>query len=209
MNRKDLLNEQKLEEIGRMFLEAVDINPDREGLKETPKRFAKYWVELLEGQKYTNAEIAKMYDKCFMLPQAEGEQAADEAGQTSLKRDLVVEKDIRIFSHCEHHIALMYDMSVAVAYIPRDRIIGLSKIARIAQMVGKRLQLQERIGSDINEIMRTILHTKDVAVVITGKHACMTARGIKSEQALTITSSLSGVFQTDAKLRQEMLSLVK
>lgn len=204
MDKKDLLNEKKLEEIGRMFLEVVDENPDREGLKDTPKRFAKYWVELLEGQKYTNRQIAEMFDKCFTLPAIDEQEAG-----SSLKRDLVVEKDIHIFSHCEHHIALMYDMSVAVAYIPKDRIIGLSKIARIAQMVGKRLQLQERIGSDINEIMRTILHTKDVAVVITGKHACMTARGIKSEQATTITSSLSGVFQTDAKLRQEMLSLVR
>ena len=85
--------------------------------------------------------------------------------------------------------------SVAVAYIPNDRIIGLSKIARIAEMVGKRLQLQERIGSDINEIMQMILHTKNVAVVIEGKHGCMTARGIKAREAVTKTSSLSGVFQ--------------
>lgn len=199
MNKK-LLNQEKLEEIGRMFLEAVDENPDREGLKETPKRFAKYWMELLEGQKYTNKEIAKMFDKCFSLN--------NEEECVTLKRDLVVESNIHIFSHCEHHLALMYDMKVAVAYIPNDRIIGLSKIARIAEMVGKRLQLQERIGSDINEIMQIILHTKNVAVVIEGKHGCMTARGIKAREAVTKTSSLSGVFQTDSKLRQEMLSLI-
>ena len=200
MNKK-LLNEKRLQEIGKLFLQAVDENPDREGLKETPKRFAKYWIELLEGQKYTNKEIAKMFDKCFTLNEEDCES-------NMLKRDLVVESNIHIFSHCEHHLALMYDMSVAVAYIPNDRIIGLSKIARIAEMVGKRLQLQERIGSDINEIMQLVLHTKNVAVVISGKHACMTARGIKSREAVTKTSSLSGVFQTDAKLRQEMLSLI-
>ena len=200
MNKK-ILDSKKLEEIGRMFLEVVDSNPDRPGLKDTPKRFAKYWMELLEGQKYTNKEIAKMFDKCFSLNEEDCEN-------DTLKRDLVVESNIHIFSHCEHHLALMYDMKVAVAYIPNDRIIGLSKIARIAEMVGKRLQLQERIGSDINEIMQMILHTKNVAVVIEGKHGCMTARGIKAREAVTKTSSLSGVFQTDSKLRQEMLTLI-
>ena len=202
-DRKELLNREELEHIGRLFLEAVDPNPDREGLVETPKRFAKYWIELLEGQKYTNDEIADMFDKCFDLDDE------SESNSTGLNRDLVVEKDIPIFSHCEHHIALMYDMKVAIAYIPKNKVIGLSKMARISELVGKRLQLQEKIGADINEIMRKILGTDDVAVIIEGKHGCMTARGAKSREAVTRTASLKGLFESDASLRSELYSLLK
>lgn len=208
MERKDLLNREELEKVARRFLEIVDPNPEREGLKETPKRVAKYWIELLEGQKYTNEEIAKMYDKCFNLENIDDETDM-EVGENNLGQDLVVEKDIPIFSHCEHHLALMYDMKVAIAYIPNKKVIGLSKMGRIAEMVGKRLQLQEKIGSDINEIMRLILNTEDVAVVIEGKHACMTARGIKSREAVTRTACLNGRFKTNASLRNELYSLLK
>lgn len=200
---KTLLNRDELEKIGRLFLEAVDPNPDREGLVETPKRFAKYWIELLEGQKYTNDEIADMYDKCFDLDDNETRHTS-----TGINRDLVIEKDIPIFSHCEHHIALMYDMKVTIAYIPKDKVIGLSKMGRIAELVGKRLQLQEKIGADINYIMRKILKTDDVAVIIEGKHACMTARGVKSREAVTRTASLEGDFKTDSMLRNELYSLI-
>lgn len=189
-----MLDKTKIEKCIKELLKEFDPEPDRAGLIETPKRVAKYWIELLEGAKYTNEEIAKMYDKCF------------EEIQTG---DLVVEKDISIFSHCEHHLALMYDMKVAVAYIPNKKVIGLSKMARIAEMVGKRLQLQERIGSDIAEILKMILETEDVAVVITGKHACMTARGVKNKDAVTRTASLGGRFKTDSSLRNELYQLLK
>ncbi len=204
-DRKDLLQREELEKIGRAFLEAVDPDPNRPGLIETPKRFAKYWMELLEGQKYTNDEIAEMYDKCFDLDEGDVDLSK---GETGLKRDLVIEKDIPIFSHCEHHIALMYDMKVTIAYIPNKRVIGLSKMGRISEMVGKRLQLQEKIGADINYIMRKILGTEDVAVVIEGKHGCMTARGVKSREAVTRTASLEGEFKTDATLRNELYALL-
>lgn len=203
MNR-DLLNREELEKVGRRFLELVDPNPDRDGLKETPKRFAKYWIELLEGQLYTNEEIATMFDKCFDLD--ENDNVVD---NETLKQDLVVESGITIFSHCEHHLALMYDMDVTIAYIPNKKVIGLSKMARIAEMVGKRLQLQEKIGNDIADIMKKILGTEDVAVLIKGKHGCMTARGAKAREAITRTSSLGGRFITNSDLRMEMLSLLK
>lgn len=193
MNDK-LLDLNKLENIAKQFLEVVDENPNREGLKDTPRRVAKYWAELLEGQKYTNDEIAKMFDKCFCDVDT---------------NDLVIEKDITIFSHCEHHLALMYDMKVAIAYIPNGKVIGLSKMARISEMVGKRLQLQEKIGTDIAYIMRKILGTDDVAVVIEGKHACMTARGAKSREANTRTAALSGRFEAEPSLRSELYSLLK
>ncbi len=165
-------------------------------------------MELLEGQKYTNDEIADMYDKCFDLDDDDETDVDLSQNDTGLKRDLVIEKDIPIFSHCEHHIALMYDMKVTIAYIPNKRVIGLSKMGRIAEMVGKRLQLQEKIGADINYIMRKILGTNDVAVVIEGKHGCMTARGVKSREAITRTASLEGDFKKDSALRNELYSLL-
>lgn len=201
---KKILDRETLERIAREFLEAVDPNPDRPGLIDTPKRMAKYWMELLEGQKYTNKEIAKMYNKCFDM-----DETSETVLGTKLGRDLVVEANIPIFSHCEHHGALMYDMKVSIAYIPRNKVIGLSKMARIAEMVGKRLQLQERIGSDIAQIMQIILETDDVAVFISGKHGCMTARGAKSREAITRTSCLRGIFLTEHSLREEAVSLIK
>lgn len=146
--------------------------------------------EVFEGMLYTNDEIANMFNKCF------------EDTETG---DLVIVKDIPIFSYCEHHLALMYDMTVSVGYIPKGKVIGLSKIARVADMVGKRLQLQERIGSDIREILSKILDTEDVAVVIEGRHSCMTARGIK-KPSITQSNSLGGEFRTNGDLRSEFYS---
>lgn len=194
MNKK-FTDEQKkeIEHCVKKLLVALGEDVERPGLIETPHRVMKYWVELLEGSLYTNDEIADMFDKCF------------EAEESS---DLVLEKDIEIFSHCEHHLALMYDMKVHIAYIPNGKVIGLSKMARIADMVSKRLQLQERIGSDINYVMRKILGTEDVAVIIEGKHGCMTARGVKSRNALTRTACLEGKFKELPELRNELYSLL-
>ena len=197
MDKKETIRNFDIEAVENAIfnlLSAFGVDMNREGLRETPHRAAKYWRELLEGELYTNDQIADMYNKCF------------EDVKTS---DLVIEKDIEIFSHCEHHLALMYDMKVSIAYIPNGKVIGLSKMARIAEMVGKRLQLQERIGTDINYIMRKILGTDDVAVIIEGKHGCMTARGVKARTAVTRTACLHGRFETNASLRNEMYSLLK
>lgn len=210
MEKRYFTDEQKaqMEKCFRDFLSIVD-NPDRPGLVETPKRVVKYWTELLEGQLYTNKEIAEMYDKCFDLDEDTDENDSEVSEKTGIKRDLVIETNIPIFSHCEHHLALMYDMNVTIAYIPKSKVIGLSKMGRIAEMVGKRLQLQEKIGEDINEIMRLILGTDDVAVVIEGKHGCMTARGVKAREAVTRTACLRGEFYTDPSLRSELYNLIK
>ena len=206
---KKLLNQKKLERVAAQFLKLVDPNPEREGLKETPKRVAKYWLELLEGQLYTNDEIAEMYDKCFDLDESHGDENDEVISESNrLKRDMVVEDNIHVYSHCEHHLALM-SLDVVIAYIPENKVIGLSKMGRISEMVAKRLQLQERIGSDIAEIMMKILGTEHVAVLIRGKHGCMTARGVKSREAWTKTSCLNGVFRTDPQVRMELLSLVR
>jgi GTP cyclohydrolase I len=187
MPEKKKINKKLIEKSVRNILIALGDNPDREGLLETPKRVAKMYEEVFEGMLYTNDEIAEMFDKCF---------------EDTTMGDLVIEDDIPIFSYCEHHMALMYDVHVSVAYIPNGRVIGLSKIARIADMVGKRLQLQERIGSDIMEILQKILKTDNVAVVIKGRHSCMAARGIK-KPSITRTCALGGEFRNSPELRQE------
>ena len=188
------IDKNKIEELTREFLIALGDDPDREGLKKTPSRVARMCDELFEGMTYSNHEIAEMFNTCF------------EDVKTG---DLVVESNIPIHSFCEHHLMLMYDMSVAIGYIPNGKVIGLSKLARISDMVGKRLQLQERIGSDIADILHEILNTNDIIVVIQGKHGCMTARGIKSREAITRTATLRGRFESDSDLRSEFYSLIK
>lgn len=178
----------------REILIALGDNPDREGLKETPNRVAKMYEEVFEGMKYTNDEIVALYNKTF--------EESDSWG------DFVVVRDIPIFSYCEHHLALMYNMKVTVIYRPIHKVIGLSKIARIAEMVGKRLQLQERIGEDIAEIIEKITESKDIGVFIQGEHSCMTARGVKKPGTVTRTTTFKGQFKQDSLLRQEALLLM-
>lgn len=176
------------------IIEALGDDPTREGLVDTPTRVAKMYEEIFEGMNYTNDEIAAMFDKTF---------ESDMDFETDSK-DMVIVKDIDIFSYCEHHLALMYDMKVTVAYIPNGKVIGLSKIARICDMVSKRLQLQERIGTDIAYIMEKITGSKDVAVLIEGCHSCMSARGIKKTAAKTYTTTLRGLFKEDLSLQMRL-----
>ncbi len=177
----------------RELIIALNDDPDRPGLVETPDRVARMFEEVYEGMCYTNEEIAEMFNKTF---------------EEVVTDDMVIISDIPVFSHCEHHMALMYDMKVHVAYLPKGRVIGLSKVGRIADMVAKRLQLQERIGQDIADILEIVLQTEDVAVVIEGKHACMTSRGVKKD-SVTTTSTLRGLFRENGMLRAEMLNLIK
>lgn len=187
------IDSDKIQQAVVMLLEALGDDPEREGLKETPKRVAKMYQEVFEGMRYTNDEIAEMFDKCF---------------EDTTTGDLVVIDNIPIFSYCEHHLALMYDMTVSVGYIPKGRVIGLSKVARIADMCAKRLQLQERIGTDIYEILQKILKTEDIIVVIEGSHSCVTARGIKKVGSTTKTACCKGWFRNSDALRQEFYSLI-
>ena len=188
------IDKDALREHVRGLLIALGDDPDREGLKDTPDRVARMYEEVFEGMNYTNHEIAQMFDKTF----------EEDLTFSSENSDFVIVKDIDIFSYCEHHMALMYDMKVTVAYVPNGKVIGLSKIARIADMVSKRLQLQERIGTDIAEIMQEITGSEDVAVLIEGCHSCMTARGIRQTNAKTTTTTLRGRFRTDADLQQRL-----
>ncbi len=191
---KKEFDHEKIKSAVRMLIEAIGDDPERPGLLETPDRVARMYDEIFEGMRYTNDEIAAMFNKCF---------------EDVHSNDLVLIKDIEVFSYCEHHLALMYNMRCHVGYIPNGKVIGLSKVARICDMVAKRLQLQERMGSDIAEIMQKVCNTEDVIVIIEGEHSCMTARGIKSRSAKTRTAAIRGLFDIDHQLRNEVYALLK
>ena len=185
------IDTNKVEQAVTLLLEALGDDPQRDGLIDTPARGARMYQEVFEGMCYSNLEIAQMFDKCF---------------ETDNTGDIVIVGPVDVFSYCEHHMALMYDMKVTVAYLPKDKVVGLSKIARIADAVSKRLQLQERIGSDIAEIMQMVTGSEDVAVLIEGYHSCISARGIKKTHAKTMTSTLRGRFLTDEALQIRIYS---
>lgn len=181
------IDTKAIEEHVRGILVALGDDPNREGLRETPERVARMYAEVFDGMNYSNEEIAELYGKTFAVP--------------TEHEDMVLVKDIEVYSYCEHHMALMYDMTVSVAYLPKDRVLGLSKIARIADLAAKRLQLQEKIGSDIAEIIQMATGSPDVAVLIKANHSCMTARGIKKPSAKTVTTTFRGRFETDSLLQ--------
>lgn len=187
------MDKEGIEKAVRDLLIALGEDPDREGLIETPKRVAKMYAETLEGLNYTNEEIAQMFDKEFEVR----------------SNDLVLVKDIECFSYCEHHMALIYDMKISIAYIPDGRVLGISKLARIADMVCKRLQIQERIGADIADILMMTLGINDVMVSISAKHSCMTARGIRKTDAKTVTNTVRGRFADNPTLRAETLNAMR
>lgn len=189
-----MIDQAKIKEAITMLISALGDDVTRPGLIETPERTAKMYAEMFEGMNYTNNEIANMFNKCF--------QATDST-------DWVLVRDINIFSFCEHHFALMYNMMAHIAYKPNGKVIGLSKIARIADMIAKRLQLQERIAYDIAYVMQQVLDTQDVMVVVEGEHSCMSARGARANGAKTHTCTTNGIFTTDSNLRREVLQLVK
>jgi len=191
------IDKEKIEEHIKGLLIALGEDPEREGLVETPTRVAKMYEEIFEGIQHTNDEIATMFTKTF----------EDDPDMFTSSNDMVILRDIEFFSYCEHHLALMYNMKATVAYIPHGKVLGLSKIVRIVDMVGKRLQLQERIGSDIAEIMQKATDSEDVAVIIEAQHACITTRGIKNTRSVTTTTTVRGIFETDNNLMDRLIAL--
>lgn len=191
-----MINTEKIEGLIRELLVCLGENPDREGLINTPKRVAKMYEEVFRGIKYTNDQIAEMFDVTF-----------DE--QYDWGEELILLKDIQTFSFCEHHMALMYNMNISIGYIPNGKVIGLSKIVRICDMVCRRLQIQERIGKDILYIMKKIVNTDDIAIKITAEHSCITTRGIKHKDVKTTTLTLSGKFNTDSRYRNDFIQNIE
>ncbi len=185
-----MIDTKAIEEHVRGIIIALGDDPEREGLVDTPKRVAKMYEEVFAGMNYSNHEIAEMFNKTF-----------EEGIEWEKNSKVIAVRDIDMFSYCEHHMALMYDMKATVVYIPNGKVIGLSKIARVCDLVGRRLQLQERIGQDIADIISEITGSPDIAVLIEARHSCVTARGIKKNNCKTFTAELRGKFQTDPTLQ--------
>jgi len=196
---KKQIDTNRIENAIKEILLALGDDPNRVGLVDTPKRVAKMYEQVFEGMTYSNDELVKMLGLTF-----------EEEGFTRNESDIVVVRDIPIFSYCEHHLALMYDMTVTIAYLPKECVIGLSKLARIADLVGRRLQLQERIGREIAEIVAKTTNSDAVCVLINGAHSCMTARGIQKPGTATTTVTYEGVaFVDNRELRQDFINLMK
>ena len=186
---------KKIETLCRKLIILLGDDPDRPGMIKTPERYAKACAEWFEGMQYTNEEIAEKFNTCF-------EGYGD---------DLQLVKGIPVFSHCEHHMALMYDMRVSVAYIPHNgKVIGLSKVYRIAELAARRFQIQEKLCEDICDIISMVTQSDNVMVVVKGKHACVTSRGVKKDgsDSVFISSRVTGLFRTNSDLRNEVNSMI-
>jgi len=173
----------------REILRLIGEDPDREGLRDTPERVARMYEEIFAGY-------------CV--------DPRDTLGITFDERheELVIIKDIVYYSQCEHHMATFFG-KVHIGYLPSGKIAGLSKFARLVEAVTRKLQVQERITSEIADILEEVLKPHGVMVVVTGEHTCMCARGVKKPGSVTITSAVRGQFRKDAALRSEFLSLIK
>lgn len=172
------------------MLGLVGENTNREGLKETPKRVCKAWRFWTSGYKTDVASIFKAFE--------DGGENYDE---------MVCEKGIPLYSHCEHHLAPFFG-TATIAYIPNGKVVGLSKLSRLVDIFSRRLQVQERLTQQIADAMMTHLAPKGVGVRITARHMCMESRGICRQGITTDTSALRGCFREDAKTRAEFMSLL-
>ncbi|MBI3600919.1 MAG: GTP cyclohydrolase I FolE [Nitrospinae bacterium] len=179
-----------MKDIIRQLLINLGEDPEREGLKRTPERVEKSLRFLTEGY---GKDIKKIVERAVF------EEKCDE---------MVILKDVDIFSMCEHHLLPFYG-KCHVAYIPDGKILGLSKIPRIIEVFSRRLQVQERLTNQIAECLKDALKPKGVAVVIEALHLCMCMRGVEKQNALTITSSMLGVFKSDSRTRMEFMSFIK
>jgi len=173
----------------RQILAAIGEDPDRDGLLRTPERVARMYGELLQGYRV---------DPIKLLNGALFEEKYDE---------MVVVRDIEFYSLCEHHM-LPFLGRAHVAYLPKDHIVGLSKIPRIVDMFARRLQVQERMTRQIAEFLQELLHPLGVAVVIEGLHLCATMRGAKKHDARMTTSTMLGAFRKNPPTREEFLAII-
>ena len=182
-------NLEKIESIILDLLKEIGEDSEREGLVKTPHRVAKSWMTFAQGYKQTPEEVvgdAVFNEKCD---------------------EIVVVKDIDFFSLCEHHL-LPFKGVAHVGYLPKEKIIGLSKIPRIVDIYARRLQLQERFTQQVADALQDVLSPKGVAVVIEAEHLCMQMRGVEKKSSFMITSAVRGAFRENNKTREEFLSII-
>jgi GTP cyclohydrolase I len=186
-------DEIKLKSIEQSFqsiMETLGMDMTDDSLIDTPRRVAKMYVnEIFKGLKYEN------FPKCTTV-------------SNKMKYDeMVLEKGITAISNCEHHLVVI-DQKVAIAYIPKDTVLGLSKLNRIAKFFAQRPQIQERYAEQLFYALECILETSDIAICVEGKHYCVAQRGVEDTSSKTITSKLGGCFKTDSDVRKEFMSLI-
>ena len=184
------ISDKDAEEAFKTILSWMGEDPSREGLLETPKRVVKAFKEYFKGYKEDPIQVL---DKTF--------------GDVDGYDDMVIQKNISVQSHCEHHMAPIIGKA-HVAYIPNERVVGLSKLARVVEVFSKRLQTQERLTMQIANTLMESLDAKGVAVTIDSTHQCMTMRGIKKEQATTVTNYYLGQFKEDLSFQNRYLRLI-
>ena len=184
------VSDKEAEEAFKTILAWMGEDPNREGLLETPKRVVKAYKEYFSGYK---EDPNKILDKTF--------------GDVDGYDDMVIQKNISVQSHCEHHMAPIIGKA-HVAYIPNERVVGLSKLARVVEVFSKRLQTQERLTMQIAKTLMESLDAKGVAVTIDSTHQCMTMRGIKKEQASTVTNYYLGQFKDDLSYQNRYLRFI-
>ena len=184
------VSDKEAEEAFKTILTWLGEDPNREGLLETPKRVMKAYKEYFSGYKI---DPGKILDKTF--------------GDVDGYDDMVIQKNISIQSHCEHHMAPIIGKA-HVAYIPKERVVGLSKLARVVEVFSKRLQTQERLTMQVAKTLMESLDAKGVAVTIDSTHQCMTMRGIKKEQASTVTNYYLGQFKEDLSFQNRYLRFI-
>lgn len=182
------MDKDKIEQGVRLILEGIGEDLEREGLIDTPERIARMYGEIFEGLNRTAAEpLSKVF--------------------TTQNTDMIIEKDITFYSMCEHHLLPFYGKA-HIAYIPNDKVAGLSKLARTVEVYARRPQLQERMTVQIAEAIMDNLDAKGSMVILEAEHMCMTMRGIKKPGSRTVTVSSKGVFADDAELRRTFMSVV-
>ena len=181
------IDQSAVQQAVEQILQAIGEDPQREGIRRTPERVARMYTELLEG--YRQDPVALLNDALF-----------DETYDA-----MVVVRDIEFYSLCEHHL-LPFLGRAHVAYLPKGRVIGLSKIPRIVDMFARRLQVQERMTRQIAEFIQELLHPLGVAVVVEGLHLCATMRGVKKHDARMTTSAMLGIFRSNLATREEFLN---
>ena len=189
-NNKAQVSEEKAEQAIKTIIQYIGEDPDREGLKSTPKRVIKAFKEYFKGYKLDPNE--------YLLKTFSDVDGYD---------DMVIEKNISIQSHCEHHMAPIIGVA-HVAYIPSDKVVGLSKLARVVEVFSKRLQTQERLTTQIAKTIMEVLKPRGVAVTIDAEHQCMTSRGVKKENTSTITNYFLGAFKDDLSFQNRYLRYI-
>tara|TARA_R110000868_G_scaffold106668_1_gene292378 strand:- start:1159 stop:1743 length:585 start_codon:yes stop_codon:yes gene_type:complete len=185
-------DKEKVKELMLAMFAYLGEDANREGLKDTPNRVVKSWDKLYGGYLQKPEDILTTFAEDDVIPHDQ----------------IILLKDIEFYSTCEHHL-LPFVGKAHVAYIPRDKVVGISKLARIVEIYARRLQVQERIGNQVTKAIMTHLNAKSAACIIESKHFCMTCRGVEKQNSVMVTSSLRGTFLEDGRTRQELMTLIR